>query len=111
VLIANLRELQLNAGVPKNLVYDRTLYILAGLLFVGFLCNLFIKPVHEKHYMDDAELERERAFGRRAGTVATDAASAARGEFGIVGVVAWLAVGVPFLIGVWIALQKAAALF
>jgi len=29
---------------------------------------------------------------------------------GLVGVPAWLAVGVPFLIGVWIALQKAAAL-
>ncbi|HUL55975.1 MAG TPA: OFA family MFS transporter [Usitatibacter sp.] len=111
VLIANVRELQINAGVPKNLVYDRTLYILAGLLLVGFLCNLFIKPVDEKHYMSDEELERERAFGRRTGTVAADAASAARGEFGIVGVIAWLAVGVPFLIGVWIALQKAAALF
>ena len=111
VLIANVRELQINAGVPKNLVYDRTLYILAGLLLVGFLCNLFIKPVHDSHYMSDEELERERAFGRRTGTVAADAASAARGEFGIVGVIAWLAVGVPFLIGVWIALQKAAALF
>jgi len=111
VLIANVRELQINAGVPKNLVYDRTLYILAGLLLAGFLCNLFIKPVDEKHYMSDEELERERAFGRRTGTVAADAASAARGEFGIVGVIAWLAVGVPFLIGVWIALQKAAALF
>ena len=35
VLIANLRQFQLNHGVAHNLVYDRTLYILAGLLFVG----------------------------------------------------------------------------
>ena len=34
-LIAQLREAQLASGVAKNLVYDRTLYIMAGLLFVG----------------------------------------------------------------------------
>ena len=37
-------------------------------------------------------------------------AAAARGPLGALGIVAWLAVGIPFLIGVWIALQKAAAL-
>ena len=111
VLIANVRELQINAGVPKNLVYDRTLYILAAMLLVGFICNLLIKPVDEKYYMTDKELEDERALSRARNTVSVDAATAARGEFGIGGVLAWLAVGVPFLIGVWIALQKAAALF
>ncbi|MET0505380.1 MAG: OFA family MFS transporter, partial [Luteibacter sp.] len=35
VLIASIREAQLGAGVAKTLVYDRTLYILAGLLLVG----------------------------------------------------------------------------
>jgi hypothetical protein len=37
-------------------------------------------------------------------------AAAARGPFGVVGVMAWLAVGIPFLIGVGIALQKASKL-
>ncbi|HEX4330966.1 MAG TPA: OFA family MFS transporter [Usitatibacter sp.] len=112
VLIANVRELQLSAGVPKNLVYDRTLYILAALLLVGFICNLLIKPVDEKYYMTDQELERERALTRAShGGVTADAGSAARGTFGVGGVLAWLAVGIPFLIGVWIALEKAAALF
>ena len=40
-----------------------------------------------------------------------DAVTAARGAFGITGVLAWAAVGVPFLIGLYIALAKAAALF
>ncbi len=112
VLIANVRELQLKAGVPKNLVYDRTLYILAALLLAGFICNMLIKPVDEKHFMSDDELEDERALTRGARTtVAADAATAARGSFGVVGALAWLAVGVPFLIGVWIALEKAAGLF
>jgi hypothetical protein len=111
VLIANVRELQLKAGVPTNLVYDRTLYILAGLLLVGFICNLLIKPVDEKHFMNPQELEAERALTRARTTASTDAASAARGSFGPLGVIAWLAVGIPFLIGVWIALEKAAGLF
>jgi len=111
VLIANIRELQLKAGVPHNLVYDRTLYILAGLLLAGLVCNLLVRPVDEKHYMTDTELEHERSLTRASRYVAADASTAARGSFGVLGVVAWLAVGVPFLIGVSIALQKAAALF
>ncbi|HVB46789.1 MAG TPA: OFA family MFS transporter [Burkholderiales bacterium] len=111
VLIANLREAQLHAGVPKNLVYDRTLYILAGLLVAGFICNMLIKPVDAKHFMTDDELAEEQALTRGASHAGANAQTAARGSFGLGGVLAWLAVGVPFLIGVWIALGKAAVLF
>ena len=61
VLIANMREAQLQAGVPSNLVYDRTLYILAGLLLVGLICNLLIKPGRGKELHD-----RERARSANA---------------------------------------------
>ena len=111
VLIANIRELQLKAGVPHNLVYDRTLYILAGLLLAGLICNLLVRPVDEKYYMTDRELEAERALTRGNTHVSADAATAARGDFGPLGFLSWIAVGVPFLIGVWIALEKAAGLF
>lgn len=111
VLIANLREAQLHAGVPKNLVYDNTLYILAGLLVAGFICNLMIKPVDKKHFMTPDELAEEQALTQKASYKASDAQTAARGSFGIVGVIAWLAVGIPFLIGVSIALGKASVLF
>jgi hypothetical protein len=111
VLIANIRDFQLKAGVPRNLVYDRTLYILAGLLVVGFICNLLIKPVAEKNYMTESELEAERALARSGRSTDASAQLAARGAFGIGGVLAWLAVGIPFLVGVWVAVSKAAALF
>ena len=110
LLITELRQVQLDAGVAKNLVYDRTLYIMAGLLAVGLVCNLLIRPVGEKHYMTDDQLARERALLHEE-TVSAEAETAARGGFGVVGVLAWLAVGVPFAIGLYIALQKAAALF
>jgi len=110
-LIAAVRQAQLDAGVAKNLVYDRTLYILAGLLLIGLIANALVKPVKEAHHMTDEELERERSLQHEAPHVAANASQAAQGGFGIVGVVAWALVGIPFLIGVWIALSKAAALF
>ena len=109
MLIAYLRQVQLDSGVAKALVYDRTLYIMAGLLAVGLVCNLLIRPVSEKHYMTDEALARERAL-QHEDLVASDAETAARGGFGLIGVLAWLAVGIPFAIGLYIALTKAAAL-
>jgi MFS family permease len=109
-LIARLREVQLNSGIAKNLVYDRTLYIMAALLVLGLLCNSFVRPLHEKHYMTEEELTRERSL-QHEDRAAVDAELAARGTFGALGVVAWLAVGIPFFIGLYIALEKAAALF
>jgi len=110
VLIANLREAQLNAGVHKNLVYDNTMYILAGLLVIGLICNLLIKPVEEKHFMTAEELAVEQAQAQKASDVTANKETAARGSFGLAGILAWIAVGVPFLIGVWIALAKGAVL-
>jgi MFS family permease len=110
LVIAAVREAQLAAGINKSLVYDRTLYLMAALLLVGLICNLLVKPVKESVTMSDEELERERSLqheNRAAGNVET----AARGAFGVGGVLAWLGVGVPFLIGLYIALQKAVALF
>jgi MFS family permease len=108
-IIAGLRQFQLDHGVAHNLVYDTTLYIMAFLLFCGLICNFFVKPVDEKHWMTDEELARERALQKEDRTVA-GAELAARGSFGIGGVLAWLAVGIPFLIGLFIALQKAVVL-
>jgi MFS family permease len=109
-LIASVRQFQIDHGVPHALVYDRTLYIMAFLLFCGLVCNYFVKPVDPKHRMTEEELAQERAL-QHEDAVAGNIETAARGSFGIVGVFAWLAVGVPFLIGLFIALQKAAYLF
>ncbi len=109
-LIAAIRQTQLNAGVAKNLVYDRTLYIMAALLLLGLICNALVKPVKESAFMSEAELARERAL-QHEDRVTINAETSARGAFGVIEVLAWLAVGVPFFIGLYIALAKAAALF
>ncbi len=109
-LIAGVRQWQLDHGVAHNLVYDRTLYIMAFLLLVGLICNSLIRPVDPRHYMSDTDLDREKAL-QHEHRIAAQAATAARGAFGGGGWLAWLAVGIPFLIGLYIALEKAAGLF
>jgi MFS family permease len=109
-LIAGIRQFQIDHGVAPARVYDITLYIMAFLLFCGLVCNFFVKPVASKYWMTDDGLAHERAL-QHEDRVASDAETAARGTFGIGGILAWLAVGIPFLIGLYIAVKKAAALF
>jgi MFS family permease len=110
LLIANLREFERAQGVPANLVYDVTLYVLALLLLGGLICNLLVKPVADWYFMTDEELAAERKLGHEA-VVDPRAATAAQGGVGAGVVLAWLAVGLPFAWGLWTALQKASVLF
>jgi MFS family permease len=50
VLVNYIRQHQIDNGVAKADAYTVTMYIMAGLLLIGFLCNLAIKPVHERHH-------------------------------------------------------------
>ena len=49
VLVNYIREYQIDHGVPKADAYTVTMYVMAGLLVVGFVCNLLVRPVHERH--------------------------------------------------------------
>jgi MFS family permease len=69
VLVNYIREYQIDRGVPAAQAYNVTMYVLAGLLVVGFLCNAALRPVHERHYMTDDELTRERGQLAAAGKV------------------------------------------
>jgi MFS family permease len=51
VLVNYIRQYQIDQGVPKAQAYNVTMYIMAGLLVVGFICNAMIRAVHERHYM------------------------------------------------------------
>lgn len=60
VLINYIREYQISHGVPNAQAYNTTMYLLAGLLVVGFVCNIAVRPVAERFFMSDAELEALR---------------------------------------------------
>ncbi|UVL78837.1 OFA family MFS transporter [Pseudomonas putida] len=112
VLITYLRESQLAAGVERAAAYDMTLYILAGLLVLGFICNMLVRPVADKHFMSDAELAAERALSHDKGADGARSLEwkAAPGSLALV-LLAWAVVVVPLAWGVWVTLQKTAVLF
>jgi MFS family permease len=51
VLVNYIREYELSVGVPKAEAYSVTMYLMASLLVVGFLCNLAVKSVDPKWHM------------------------------------------------------------
>ncbi len=74
VLVNYIREYQLDHGVSRAQAYNTTMYILAGLLVLGFICNLLVRPVAERHYMSDEELARVRKQAHEAGNRSSVAA-------------------------------------
>jgi MFS family permease len=60
VLVNYIRDYQISHGVPNAQAYNTTMYILAGLLVVGFLCNLAVRPVAERFYLSEHELQALR---------------------------------------------------
>ena len=58
VLVNYIREFQLDRGVPTAQVYNVTMYVLAGLLVIGFFCNLAVRPVSEHHYMSEEAIKQ-----------------------------------------------------
>lgn len=51
VLVNYIRQYQVDNGVPASQAYTTTMYIMAGLLVIGFLCNLMVRPVDAKHHL------------------------------------------------------------
>ncbi|MBM3983024.1 MAG: OFA family MFS transporter [Planctomycetes bacterium] len=43
VLVNELRQAQIDSGVPKADAYTLVMYLMAGLLVVGFVCNLLVR--------------------------------------------------------------------
>jgi MFS family permease len=54
-LITTLRDDQIKAGVPKAQAYSVTMYIMCGLLLIGFICNFCMRPVNEKYHFRATE--------------------------------------------------------
>jgi hypothetical protein len=45
VLVNYIREYQIGRGIPKAEAYSVTMYLMAGLLLVGFAANVALRPV------------------------------------------------------------------
>ncbi len=109
VVVNYIREFQINAGIPREQVYDFTMYILVAMLVLGLIANAMVKPLAEKWFMSDEEVMALQAKAAAQGH--TGSFGIGKGGFDAKALVAWAVVGVPILWGVWITLEKTAALF
>ncbi|HVJ54821.1 MAG TPA: OFA family MFS transporter [Aliidongia sp.] len=50
LLVNYIRQYQIDSGVAKADAYTITMYIMACLLVVGFICNYLVTAVHERHH-------------------------------------------------------------
>ncbi len=57
VLVNYIRAYNVAHGVAKAQAYNITMYVMAVLLVVGFICNFFITAVHDRHHMKTREAE------------------------------------------------------
>jgi hypothetical protein len=113
VLVNYIRDYQIEHGSPHAEAYSFTMYVLAGLLAVGFVCNLMIQPVAKKYYMSRAQIAAIDTANKSAAGARGDAGVAATSEVTPTWLVvaAWLAVGVPIAWGACVTVVKAAAIF
>src|SRR5580693_8590329 len=98
VLVNYIRDYQIDHGVARAQAYSLTMFILAGLLAVGFICNLLIKPVDPKNFMTAEQIAADdQAETARNGARTSTAPVAGAGEAHATWLVpvAWLAVWIP----------------
>jgi len=113
VVVNYMREYQLSLGLPREQVYNQTMYILTGMLMVGLICNLMVRPLADKWFMTDAELAEEKrlAHEKEAASELVHESGGSHDAVSPVVVVAWAAVGIPLAWGVYRTLQIVAKFF
>jgi MFS family permease len=110
VVVNYIRQAQLDAGLPRDQLYNTTMYILCAMLVAGLICNYMIKPVDPKWFMSNEEVAKLQA--------AKGASAAPSGSFGIgkggfdgQAMLFWAFVAIPLAWGVWRTLQSAVKIF
>ena len=108
-----MREYQLGLGIPREQVYNQTMYILVGMLVIGLIANLMVRPLADKWFMSDAELAEEKRLAHdraQAAEVGRGSGAGTATPTSIV-VLAWAAVGIPLAWGVYKTLLSVSKFF
>ena len=115
VIVNYMRDYQLSLGIAREQVYNQTMWILAGLLMIGLICNLLIRPVEEKWFMSADELAQEKHIAEdkiHAEEVsANETDDMVTSTPIILVIIAWLVVGIPLAWGVYKTLMNVSKFF
>jgi MFS family permease len=113
LLVSYIRDYQKAHGVPTAQNYNITMFILAGLLAIGFICNWLVRPVDPSKYMTAEQLAAtapKKPADADALAGGGQQASPPKASSALI-TAAWLVVWIPLAWGVWMTLQKAVLLF
>ncbi|MCX8502298.1 MAG: OFA family MFS transporter [Alphaproteobacteria bacterium] len=97
-------------GYPSQNYYDLTLYVMAGMLVLGFVANFFIRPVNPKWHMTDNQIKEANVTFERGKKPTSGSSDGGIGVGTLASPMVWLAwspVVLPLLWGVWQAFDKA----
>jgi MFS family permease len=104
VVVNYMREYQLGLGIPRYQVYNQTMYILVGMLAIGLICNLLVRPLPDKWFMSETELADERRLAHEK-AVAAEVGLVSSGRDDATSPLklwlAWAVVGLPLAWGVY----------
>lgn len=99
-IVNDFREHALAGGATRAQAYDQAMYVLAGLLVAGLLCNLSVRKL-APHWFTYKPSVGERPVAHSGGSIALDPTLA----------LPWLAVGIPLAWGFYQTVLKASVLF
>lgn len=113
VVVNYMHDTRLEKGVPFDQVYAPIFLVLAGLMGVGFIANMLVKPVAEKYFMTDVELAEVHKIGHEKPLEMTKSAAGLNDsiQHPMLVKLAWLAVLIPIGYGIWMTVQQAWVLF
>ncbi|MBK9077808.1 MAG: OFA family MFS transporter [Hyphomicrobium sp.] len=112
VIVNYLHDTRAAAGVPPDQIYGPIYFILAGLLGIGLVANLLVRPVNPKWHMTEEELAETHAkLHESAEPAKTGSFGIGKGGLDAKAVPFWLLVGIPLAWGVWVTIRKSVDLF
>jgi MFS family permease len=112
VVVNYLREFQLAAGVPRDQLYNTTMYILCGMLIIGLICNYMVRPVDSKWHMSADEVAKlQAASAKSAAAVQSGSFGIDKGGLDAKAALFWAFVGIPLAWGVYKTLEGAIKIF
>jgi MFS family permease len=112
VVVNYIREFQLAAGVPRDQLYNTTMYILCAMLAAGLICNFLIKPVNPKWHMSEIEVAKlQAASAKGEAAIQHGSFGIGKGGLDVRAALFWAFVGIPLAWGVWKTLESAAKIF
>ncbi len=111
VVVNYMHDVRVERNVPFDQIYGPIFFTLAGMLLVGFVANLLVRPVADRWFMTEAELMEEKRLAHEAAPKTEGPVTGAKGGLSGGVILAWAVVAIPLAWGIWTSIVKALPLF